>query len=300
LNADRADRSDIQNLPGPQIAVLFEIMKVIRSRETGFVYGVFCPDCGKACFGKSERDKGIGGQYTCECGKNLLDIDTICPNCKNVVPYKLNKPVCDKCHTDYNVERYMNIGDLYYLKGKLKKTLGLNRPFHFFTSVVRITHSKDGGKADLTKDRNIWAIDYVADIDADDIKEAHKEADKLRKWAHSLNLEPKTVYSGKKGFHLWFFADDLQKLSIPKQQSYTQEQATEYIQKIHETLKDKAKVDTQVGTSELQMIRCPYTFHCGGRRICYPLNEEQFKNFKLEIATAENVLKTGVKNRGFV
>jgi hypothetical protein len=36
-------------------------------------------------------------------------------------------------------------------------------------------------------------------------------------------------------------------------------------------------------------VRSTYKWHYAGKKIAYPLTEEQFKDFKTEIATAENV-----------
>jgi hypothetical protein len=278
-------------MPPKNFEIVAELSKFIRKRELAFVYGVPCPKCGKAVF-KGE----------CECGEPVEGIDTVCPYCgpEVTVTFSSSKHgICPKCHNNVNIQRYLNIGGYNYLKPPLSKALKTNRPFHFFTGLVHLLHSKDGKQVDLRKERYIYGFDLALDIDEDTINKAKKEALKAKTFLDSIGAPHLINFSGSKGFHIWVLYETLEShFGVEKKTDfYTPDDVTDILKDVGNKIKDGsgANIDTVALSGQRQLIRVPYSYHFKTENICLPAID--LKKFKVEDAHYTKILQTPIRDK---
>jgi hypothetical protein len=286
-------------LPSKQYEILAEITKFVRRRETAFVFGIFCPKCHKATFKKSKK------KANCEhCGYDLMEVQTNCPNPQcELVELEYGK-TCPQCFKDANVDRYNNIGTDDLMKRTLYQKLSINRPFHFFTGLTRIVHTREGKPLNLQETRLIYGFDLALDIDAETLDVAAQDTRQVQACLGTLGVPYTVVFSGKKGFHVWITYENLLKhFNIRQMKSkddyYTMEEVTNYLVETGKHIKELSNathIDTVALSGERQLIRVPFTYHFGSGYIACPLEQHETSNFKPEKYSPENIQKMRIKD----
>ncbi len=191
-----------------------------------------------------------------------------------------------------------NIGKPSYMKWCVRDYLFKNKgkPFSFFCSTYHVKHTEDGvaieTKAELKRP---YAFDVVIDQDPPDAYENTKMI-----IAYLEKTSPFHVVFSGRGFHTWIMFDDLVEcFNVKKQESYTSKEIVKIYKKIEdEIIKNTGITNIGHANKEFQLIRVPYSLNEKTNRICLPLDEKQFYDFKPEIADIENVLKLELRNRG--
>ena len=137
------------------------------------------------------------------------------------------------------------------------------------------------------------SYDFFIDIDAENLKEAYINAEKVKDLFDDLGLSYSLRFSGNRGFHFvipdsLFYDKPLRLIDKVK--------LCERIANNIKGIEDIPCIDLSVYQPQ-RVLKVPYSLE--GLNVCLPLSDEQFKNFKIEDMNVDSVLKNvSVMGRG--
>ncbi len=133
-------------------------------------------------------------------------------------------------------------------------------------------------------------FDFIIDIDAKTIQRSYKIAKKIKKFFDDYELPYYLQFSGTRGFHIiipcvFIHTKDIKVYEIGLNALIT-------------TFDFKDEIDIST-LNPKGLIKVSYSFDSGN--IALPLDDDQFKNFDIQMVKLENVLKNiQIKNRGLL
>lgn len=134
--------------------------------------------------------------------------------------------------------------------------------------------------------------DFVFDLDNPDLKEAHRDAKKLKEFFDLFEVPYSVRYSGNKGFHFAISGDFFPRYSFSQV-------------KLFEAIALRLKkgipsIDSSI-YDERRILKLPYSLVAvnGHENVVLPLNEKQFENFDVKDMEVNNVMRdVHLMNRG--
>ncbi len=213
------------------------------------------------------------------------------------------------------------------------KTFGSKDPFKFLSRAYNLYYSLANYKnvrafsfrPDIRKQESIvWnkvavdnmtSFDIGLDFDSPCLEEwkcAYDEAKLIKKDFDKYKVPYTIKWSGGKGFHI-----KIPYSCLPKHLTFNEDEydlngmavfikafgeivAQTYGRHVNNLTSSGMYVmrTLDIGVFDLRRVwKCDYSWTCETGLIAYPLTDEQFDNFTLDVVKPENVLKTGLRNR---
>jgi len=148
----------------------------------------------------------------------------------------------------------------------LRKYLIRLAPKHVFCSIAQWLNPLGIEKTDYKYNKILIAIDGFLEIDADNIKEAKTELNKLVKYLKFKNIDIQNIkFSGKKGFHVTYKQDIPEEPNPEERLKLVKKQKVKLVKTI---INEGVKIDQHVCMDVLRVTRVEGTVHGGSGRIC--------------------------------
>lgn len=253
------------------VAIMFEIVKAVRTRSVRFVKPV------------QDDDYNIGTP-------SILKKDI-----REYIYKKKGKPF------SFFNSTYLVRHSVDGSAANTKKEL--NKPYAFTFVVDQDMNEKTVKEllpSYLKSDYTDWA-DYVngenlAEIYNDVIQRAWKIID----FIDSISVVDAVAFSAFKGFHIHLDYETLvESWGVQKQETYKSKEIAKIYRRIEKQIVEKTGVtDIGHGGRELQQIRSFYTLHPVSNLIALPMTREQLENFNINEYKIENVMQMHLRDRG--
>ena len=191
-----------------------------------------------------------------------------------------------------------NSAKLYFDLAQWKKN-GIT-PLFSFNPSERKKQKEDFNKNYL---KYMKAYSFAIDIDAEDLKKAHKDAKKIKKLLEEYKLPFSVKFSGGRGFH--FFIDDKWFSKIkPLKKVILFGRIAKIIMNVCglKSHADGGTFDDSI-YDDRRIFKLPYSLNYkdGKEYVCLPLDDEQFKKFKVENMELLKVMQDiKIYNRGLL